>query len=98
MKLLLTLAALLLSACGTSVSERIKQAQSTADEALNMARRTSSALDDGTSSGTTLAQEVEEARQAAEHAQAAADDAIARADDLEARLARICANAPSACY
>lgn len=81
------------------------EAMAVAEDALAVAQKANSALDDGSGSGTTMGDELAEAQQAAEDAQAAAeaaqlvaDDAVTRLEEVENRLSAICANAPNACY
>lgn len=87
----------ILAGCGDR-GDKAALALAQAEEALALARRAMAAHDDGTSSGTTLASEVEEAKNAADSAQRDADDASVRIDELEGRIQVICANAPNACY
>lgn len=83
----------------------LAEVRATANHALFVATSANNAVHDGASSGTTMGEEVQEAKSEAEDARiqaldASAEAAQAQADivELETRLETICNKAPALCY
>lgn len=81
------------------------EALAVAQDALAEAQKANRAIDDGTNSGSTMGDEIQEAQGLAEQANAELNlsqqrivELESRVAEVEARLAAICSNAPSACY
>lgn len=105
---LAAIAASVLALCSCSKLREIAsdgEALAVAQDALAEAQKANRAIDDGTSSGSTMGDEIEAAHELAEQATAelnASQQRIAelesRVAEVESRLAAICSNAPNACY
>ncbi len=92
-------AVVLVGGCGMRFSaSEIDAMRVNALNALSEAERATRALDDGSASGTTMGNELQEALDAAEEAKQEALEAKVEIAMLESRIEAICATAPQLCY
>lgn len=97
----LVLWATLISITGCSRSmpyDQLDATRANAINALNIAQSAKEALDDGSASGTTMGDEIEEAKNQAANAEDIATQAFIKASEQEERIDTICARAPNLCY